>query len=303
MKNSYLSILSVLFLLSCGKKQVLPLGDPPRISSVEETTQSPISGSSPKTETYTFLYDGQQRIIQVNDRKFEYNGTNRVVSSRIHRFTDGYEQLRMEYIEKLRYEWDSQGRISRIVADSIYHRHTRNNDGPIYIGLSQGAVISRYTYTENSRMPKLIEYLTDFDRPAQSGKSGYISFEYQGNDVLRSAQFVPPSGPLPPDFPGGATWFTLHSHFQSDTSPHYLYAAFQQLGFHPYHFHKVVSQNHPSKVFQEVQRGNAAPVDLPDWNKAEKFTIESHSLGYPTLIKWKGSGEPASSSTIVIRYQ
>ncbi|MEJ5963459.1 hypothetical protein [Pedobacter immunditicola] len=298
-----ISFFLTVLLLSCGKKDQ-PSPDQMRIATLEEIVHSTISSIPSRTLKYTFEYDQQHRISRINDRQFKYSEQDKVSSSRIYRITTDQFGLTQEYIESLKYQWDDQGRLAAIVADSIYHHHHTKSAGTVNTQLKslyQGSVIAKHEYNGVAKLPASITYLVDYELPLKAGVMETMTFQYQENDILRSRQLdlsiAPGSGFLV------RPAFAVYSHYRYDTNPHHLYGAYLQLGFHPYNFGSIVSQHHPVSVYSEHQLGDVAPTVNPDWNKAEKFVSEYNAQGYATSIKSIPGIGGASWRTIKVTYR
>ena len=289
-----------LALASCSKKDQ-PSPDQVRIASVEERIV--LANGVPRTSIYSFSYDHQGRISSVNDRNFYYSTNNKVAYSRVYSSKDIGLGMKEEYIEKLRYSWDNQGRIISIVADSIY-RHQYSKTEPQHTtlkNLSQGVLIAEYQYAGNSKRPASIRYLTNFDLPGNA-KQGSISVEYQGNNVARERSLTSVDMGLG-NVPGTPQTLLLYAHYQYSNHPNYLYKAYQQLGFHPYNFGLVVSENNATNIYYEIYQQLDAPAsENPDWNKSEKLVTEFNSFGYPVGIKFTSPAIVSVNKTITISY-
>jgi YD repeat-containing protein len=301
----YLSLFLILSFISCKKD--LPTSGQVRVASIETTINPPTSSISPRTTKYNFSYNQQGLISSVNDRIFYYDNHQKVAYSRIHRVQSISGGSVQEYIERLNFNWDAQGRLLNIIADSIYHHFYNTAEGKVLTtakSLQKGAEIARYNYNGNAPLPTSITYLNNYELWGLPDERSTVNFEYQGNNVLRTHTNTMLITPIPSSgVPSMASGIVIHAHYLYSNKNHHLYGAYLQLGFHPYSFNAVVSANNPTSVYNYLQHPGDEVQASPDWSKAEQFSSEYNSSGYPTFIKSTSSATLASERTIAITYQ
>lgn len=222
-----------------------------RISSVEISTVGGYENSATGS-TYTFEYNPGGRIERVNDKKFYYDTKGRVEFSRIERKVKD-EHRSEEYIERLSYHWDAQGRLKEVWVDSLYQRYIYFSERGV-VGSDEGGmvadiVLATYNYEGTNRKPASIRYRKISKTPSSSmfyiGEEEEVKYSYDGANVVASQLMSYLHLPLPAT--GDLSYiphpFKKNSSYTYLTNPNHLAKIYTQLGFHPYNLHEVVSAN------------------------------------------------------------
>lgn len=273
---------------SCRKDPVaeseIPL-DQVKVAEIitSRATSSPSLPSA--TFTYTFGYDGEGRINRVNDRHFYYGEDGRVAFSRIHHVERSRDDISMEHIERLRYEWDTQGRIYQIIVDSLYKRRFDARGTTIVESFGSGLVAASFNYVGGTRLPSSIDFVSDYEHAgANDPYRQIIYYTYEGDNVTYSKQAFVQVSALPPESPN-YNLYTVHNWFGYTDKPSHLLSAYRQLGFHPYEFFQVVAANTINRSYSELHQGETPIPTEPDWEKATSYRTTDTDWGYPARIE------------------
>lgn len=308
------ALLCCWLLVACQSDDIeQPLSD--KISSIEINTVEGY-GKSATELTYIFEYDPAGRLKKINDKLFYYGDNGRVEFSRIAREVKD-ENRQEEYIERLSYHWDAQGRLSEVYMDSLYQRYTSFSDEDVLdsdqVSMTGDVLLAKFNYEETNRKPSSIRY-RKIDRVPQSplatlGMEEEVRYSYDGANVVSSQRI----GYL--DLPAFSTEklsympqspFKWNSAYTYLTNPNHLTKIYTQLGFHPYNLHEVVNANSIATSKRELDAEELE--DIKDrWTPSEgghidegifdmagygKLTYSYHfnMLELPTEIVAEGDG-------------
>ncbi len=275
--------LLVSLICSCSKDKD-PDQPAARLASLEETSVGPLMNPLTSTLKYSFGYDDQHRVSAMNDRYFFYGNNGKVSYSRINRISLLVNGMTHEYKERLRYEWDDQGRLSSVVGDTLYH-HVYSGDAQHaqtqLKSLKTGWVLARYSYNGTEKLPRSITSIIGYEIPTGEPTREKYDFSYSGADV--SHQLTTQEFPGPLSSTGQTLSMSLNTWYRYSTHPHFLYNIYKQLGFNPCNLNSVVSAHTHNEFVMQVQSGNANPD--PDWSKAEQVTASLDNKGNVTELR------------------
>lgn len=255
---------------------------------------------------FEFEYDQQGRVRKVGDRVFYYGANGKVNASRIHRTSGKNTYAGEAYIERLSYHWDGNGRLKDVVLDSLYIKNsmdpdaeTISVDGEMFQHLVTGVKIAEFTYQGSNTAPSTIAY-RDIIRKNADLTGGMetlivpvteIFFEYDGANVkLKKGSYIR-SDPR-----WGDIEQTNLVYSQYTDRPHFLYAAYQQLGFHPFVLYDVVPANLESATIWQT-----SDVQEPDWS-SDFIGNEYEFDALDRVIEIRVRGGMVYQSSFSVRY-
>src|SRR5690606_356244 len=240
-----------------------PLSD--RVLSLE-TVETVGYGLPSADGRLIFAYDEQGRLRNVNDKVFYYGTDGKVQYSRVF-MESPHPHGKTVYIERLSYQWDTQGRLKEVHLDSLYKK-TPAIPGGIVIddaeNLLKNILLATYTYEGTNRKPSGIVY-----RPlVRSGSTiiaikaeEKIAYMYEGENpsssLLTGVMDVSISGIPHEGRPFGVA--TVNTYLPNIDPLEKLY---DQLGFHPTKLGMVVPLNCVSTIQREMQLEDAGDVSF-----------------------------------------
>ncbi|MBD1435156.1 RHS repeat protein [Sphingobacterium sp. DN00404] len=317
-KVLYILLVCVLLAACASDDMEAPLSD--RVSSLEISTVGGY-GTSTTGLTYTFEYDAAGRLKKVNDKAFYYGANGRVEYSRIERKVED-EYRNEEYIERLSYHWDTQGRLNEVRIDSLYQRYiyfseqgaVNSDNGSMVADI----VLARFSYEGIGRKPSSIKYRkmswTLPSRMVYVGEEEEVKYFYDGANVVASQLTSYLHLPLSPmvNHPYTPHPFKMNSSYTYLINPHHLAKIYTQLGFHPYNLREVVSAHTmaTSKVevdmegvddrwtppesgdirWTDLNTGGEMEINSPLFNGKTTYSYRFNALELPTEIVGEGDG-------------
>ncbi|RZF59751.1 putative periplasmic lipoprotein [Sphingobacterium corticibacterium] len=317
-KVLYILLVCVLLTACASDDMEAPMTD--RVSSLEISTVGGY-GASPAELTYTFEYDAAGRLNKVNDKAFYYGANGRVEYSRVERKAED-EYRNEEYIERLSYHWDTQGRLNEVRVDSLYQRYKYfSEQGAVSSdegGMVADIVLATYNYEGTNRKPSSIRYREISKTPSSSmfyiGVEEEVKYAYDGANVVGSQLMSYLQLPL--SSTGDISYiphpFKKNSSYTYLINPHHLAKIYAQLGFHPYHLREVISGQVMATSKVEVdtegvddrwtppENGDIRWTDLypdgevginsPVFNGKTTYSYRFNALELPTEIVGEGDG-------------
>ena len=249
---------------------------------------------------YAFEYDSQGRVVKLNDEVFHYGANGRVDYSRV-AVKEQHNGVSTARVTRLRYEWDEQNRLKKVVADSLYSSSTTAQGGISEGGngyLFRDVLLSSYSYAGGSVVPDRIVY-KKWDKPfGLIGSEEERLYSYGSGNIERLKQYMfntPITGISGEYYMD----FIAYSFYQYSNIIDPLYAVYTQMGFNPVDMNLVISKNLTSAFFSRIIEGKVDEEVQPDWTKKTKFEIVVGAGGRPTTTSCILKGDVETAKDVV----
>ena len=231
-------------------------------------------------------YDAMGRLKKIGDREFYYGANGRVEFSRIERkVKDPYKEE--VYVEHLSYHWDAQGRLKDVYVDSLYQNYNYSIGSDLQQNrgsLIKDGLLAQFSYEGQQTKPSVIRYRTLSLDPSSLlvglGQEREAKYFYDGANVINSQQNLDISVPIST---AGGISYTPHDVvivelFTYLTNTNYLAKMYDQLGFHPFMLHEVVSAN---SIATRTVEADMKGLDISDnqWRPSEGGGIHWTDVG------------------------